>query len=527
VRKPEATTQARVRSSQRLNKGNDMQLTPELIFGFSEAYLRGGYDNPKPTPDFHIDLWKLMCRPEQHIAAAAPRGHAKSTAVTHAFGLAALLFGWKSHLLIVSGTEGQASAFLKNMAMEMTYNTELMKDFGIQYPFEKDSATEIIVRVGKEGRKIRVIAKGSNQAIRGTLWEHKRPDIVICDDLETDDIVMNKDRRNKFKEWFLSVLYPAVSDTGIYRVVGTILHMDSLLEGMMPKKVEGYPVISEPLVDYTHDPDPEWFSVRFRAHDKEFDNILWPDQFSKEKLQGIKRRFTGQGVPDKYAQEYLNYPIDDSTAYIKKDDLLPMLPDDFDKNMKYYVGVDFALSKTTSADYTVFVIVGVDDQGTFYVVDVRRARWDTYEIVDEFFSVQSRYSPGVFYVEKGTIWLAVEAMLQNEMYKPQNLRGGQVNYDPVGVSQDKLIRARPLQHRTRAGAIRFNKEAGWYEDFELELLRFPRAAHDDQVDALAHLCQQIVKLQFAATPEEEADAEYNKQVSSSLTFSGRTSIGGY
>ena len=106
-----------------------MKLTPELILGFSEAYLRDKYDDPKPTPQFHIDQWTLMCREDQHVAAAAPRGHAKSTAVTHAFGLAALLFGWKSHLLIVSGTGGQASAFLKNMASELTNNDELIKDF--------------------------------------------------------------------------------------------------------------------------------------------------------------------------------------------------------------------------------------------------------------------------------------------------------------------------------------------------------------------------------------------------------------
>ena len=506
-----------------------MKLSAELIFGFSEAYLRGNYDDPKPTPDFHIDLWKLMCRPEQHVAASAPRGHAKSTAVTHAFGLSALLFGWKSHLLIVSGTEGQASSFLKNMASELMNNDALIKDFNIQLPFEKDSATEIIVRLGKDGRKIRVIAKGSNQAMRGMLWENKRPDLVIGDDLETDDIVMNKERRMKFKEWFFSVLYPAISSSGVYRIVGTILHMDALLEGMMPKKNEDglYPPISLPLVDYSEDPDPDWYSVRFRAHDKEFNNILWPDQFSKKKLTDIKRRFTSQGIPDKYAQEYLNYPIDEGTAYIRKDDLLPMDEEDKERSMKYYVGVDFALSKQTHADYTVFVIVGVDDQGTFHLVDVRRQRWDTYGIVAEFFSIQNRYQPEVFIVEKGTIWLAIEAMLQREMYKPENTQKGMINYDPVGVSQDKLVRARPLQHRTRAGAIKFNKEADWYEEFELELLRFPRAAHDDQVDALAHLCQQILKLNFAPTPEEEMDAEYNRQIRSSMSFAGRSSIGGY
>jgi len=43
---------------------------------------------------------------------------------------------------------------------------------------------------------------------------------------------MNKDRRDKFKRWFYGALLPSRSKEGVIRYVGTILHMDSMLENL-------------------------------------------------------------------------------------------------------------------------------------------------------------------------------------------------------------------------------------------------------------------------------------------------------
>ena len=48
--------------------------------------------------------------------------------------------------------------------------------------FEKDSSTDIIVHFN-DGQKFRIIAKGSEQKLRGMLWDGARPDLIICDDI--------------------------------------------------------------------------------------------------------------------------------------------------------------------------------------------------------------------------------------------------------------------------------------------------------------------------------------------------------
>ena len=130
-----------------------MPLTPETIYGFSQGVLAARYDNAQPTPSFHMDLWRLCCSEHPQIAIAAPRGHAKSTSVTHAYLICNLLFREKKYAVIVSNTEGQARNFLKNITTELTENEEIKRLFKPR--MIKDTDTEIIVALGNDGHKFR------------------------------------------------------------------------------------------------------------------------------------------------------------------------------------------------------------------------------------------------------------------------------------------------------------------------------------------------------------------------------------
>lgn len=502
-----------------------MKLTPEVLLGFSKAYLNSNFDNPLPTPQFHIDLWSMFCREDKRVAAAAPRGCAKSTAVTHTCSLASALFRDKDHIMIVSDTEGQAKGFLKDIAMELTENEELVKDFHIN-GLMKDTESELICSIGEDKHLFRIIAKGSNQKVRGIKWRGKRPDLIIGDDLENDEIVMNAERRLKFKQWFFGALMPCLSDKGVIRIVGTILHMDSLLETLMPASTTKYPVINLPLVDYTKNPKAIWKSMRFRAHDPDYTNLLWPDKLSEEELKIIKSDYEAQGFPDGYAQEYLNYPIDEGSAYFKRHDIKPMKDDDWNKPMKYYVGGDFAISTKTHADFTAFAVVGVDSEGDLFIVDVLRGRWDTFQIVEKIFEIYDNYKPDLFLFEKGQVWSALEPVFLKEAYKPGQVR--YVNYDTVATSQDKKTRNRALQHSFRSEKIKVDSEASWYNDLLLELVRFPKGAHDDMVDALGHITAKILKLQEAPTMEQINRKHIDDDLKRSRRmFMGRCKATGY
>ena len=243
-----------------------MILTPQVVEGFVGSILASKFDDAVKTPDFHKEGWRLFCSNNKMVALAAPRGHAKTTGMTVSYGLATLLFRERKFMLLVSDTESQAAMFLGYFKEQLQENQALIELFGLkrnekgQVQFVKETETDIIVEM-EDGHKFRVIAKGAEQKLRGLIWSGTRPDIILCDDMENDELVMNKDRREKMRKWFYSALLPCISSRGIIRVVGTILHMDSLLERLMPKPYDRWSH-QEPLKLWSEARRNGWTSIK-------------------------------------------------------------------------------------------------------------------------------------------------------------------------------------------------------------------------------------------------------------------------
>lgn len=483
-------------------------LTPQLIYGFSESMLRGSYDSPKPTPDFHIKLWELFCLPKKYVAIAAPRGHAKSTAITHACTLACVLFRIKQHVVIVSDTESQASAFLGDIKKALMENEELVSLFGVK-KFLKDSETEAIVEMD-DGYQFRIIARGSEQKLRGMIWRHKRPDLIICDDLENDEIVMNDDRRTKFRDWFYKALMPIGSESCWVRVVGTILHMDSLLARLTPQAEDAYAKV-EPLRILDTRKDSSWYSVTYRAHPSidDFSEILWPELWPISRLKMERQNYIEDGNPEGYTQEYLNQPIDDSKAYFRKEDFLP-IPPNAKEPENYYISVDMAISEKKTRAFTVMIVAGMTSTGTIRVREVRRFRGGAYEIVEEILALVQRYNPQLVGIEDENISKAIGPVLDRESYT----KGIYVPLKKLPPVKDKMQRARSVQYLMRAGRVQFDVDAEWFHDFRQELVYFPRSTHKDQVDAFAWMGIMLKDMHLAHTEEEieqmEEEREYDE-----------------
>ena len=146
-----------------------MKLTPDLIEGFAGSCLAKRYDGATPTPECHKEWWNLCCSENQLVAIAAPRAHGKSTAISHAYLLAALLFRDRKFALIVSDTENQAINFLSDIKDELINNDDLINLFGVK-GFIKDSQTDIIVEF-EDGEQFRILCRGAEQRVRGLKWD--------------------------------------------------------------------------------------------------------------------------------------------------------------------------------------------------------------------------------------------------------------------------------------------------------------------------------------------------------------------
>lgn len=443
-------------------------LTAELIEAFAGTFLSARYDEPSPTPDYHRQVWALYASKVRQAGCVAPRGHAKSTGLTFDYVLAEVCFRTADYVIVIGSTEEMAAEQLSNISEELQSNQDLRQQFGI-VAFETIQKAEIIV-VCDDGHRFRILARGGEQKIRGKLWNGKRPNLIVADDMEDDEQVESRGRRLKFKRWFFRAAKQALSGSGRIRVHGTILHDDGLLSHLRKNRA--------------------WKFLFFKAHKSydDFSELLWPQRWSEAELRKVRFEFEETGDAGGYSQEYLNTPRDNNEAYIRKEHLIPMGEDDHTSPKIYGIGVDLAISTSSGANKTAFVVGGIDLANTLHVVDRRTRRMDALEIVDEFFALYERWHPNSIWVENGQIWLAIGPMLQREM----EIRKTLLPIELCRPIKNKGVRGKAFQKRTRCGKLRVDQEADWYpawEDVVLKFVEDVEAAEDDDFDATSWLCQ--------------------------------------
>ena len=231
------------------------------------------------------------------------------------------------------------------------------------------------------------------------------------------------------------------------------------------------------------------------------------------------------GTTDIYSQEYLNEPIDESVSFFKKSDFLPITQDDRQTKLNYYITADLAISESEKADFSVFVIAGVDEDKRIHLKNIIRERMDGKEIVDTFLALQKLYDPIAMGVEDMQISKAIGPFLREEMIKNNTY----ISLLPLKHGgKDKPTRARSIQARLRAHGLKFDKEGDWYPIFENECLSFPRGKHDDQVDAFAYLGLMLDQLIEAPTKQEMEDELYaDEYENSGHADQGRNAYTGY
>lgn len=504
-------------------------LTADVIKGFSASLLQKNFDGAVTSPDVHYDFWRLFCDPHPQVAIAAPRRHAKTTAITHTCTLAAVLFRERSYVLVVSDTVTQAIQFIGDIKNELLNNEPLRQLFKIK-AFPKDSEDDFIVQF-EDGHQFRIAAKGAEQKLRGLKWDNRRPDLIICDDLENDEIVLNKERREKFKRWFYASLLPCRSYRGIVRYVGTILHNDALLENLMPKRGSKWYQEDE-LKAWTTEKRAPWLSVKYKAHNADFSALLWPSLYDKAYFINLRNDYISQGIPDVYSQEYLNYPLDESLSFFRRGDFVDLTDQDREllkkpnglKRFNVYIGSDLAVSTDEVADWSVFVVGAMGEDGMLRVINVIRERMDSQEIVETILSLHRRYDPVCISMEKGQIEKSIGPFLQERMLDeqcfPQILK--------IAPSSDKKTRAQSIKGRMRMGGVRFDKQADWFYDLEDEAVLFGRGKHDDQVDALAYLGLILNQMVEGRTEKEVSDDDYADELAESgIGDAGQSEWTGY
>lgn len=280
------------------------------------------------TPGFHSEIYDLLPK-ERRIVLAAPRGFAKSTIVAVIYVLWLVLFKKAKDICIISASETLAVDLMRKVKHEL--EKPLVMGLWGNLKSDKWSESHIITNTG-----INIRAKGAQGQIRGF-----RPDVIICDDLETDESVESEEQRKKLKDWLFKACLNSLTPDGQFCVIGTVIHPLAVLEDLLTM--------------------PNGFTKkRYQAYIDGIEkqgNELWGERFNHEWLQKRKAEIGSF----RFFAEFLNKPVSDETAPIKEGQIRYWT--ELPKQYSCVVAVDPAYSEEETADFKVASVVGID-QGT-------------------------------------------------------------------------------------------------------------------------------------------------------------------
>jgi phage terminase large subunit-like protein len=159
-----------------------------------------------------------------------------------------------------------------------------------------------------------------------------------------------------------------------------------------------------------------------------------------------------------------------------------------------FAGVDPATdSMRRDSDFSVIMVVAVDENNNIYVLDYVRERGlpvlgipgeDRDGIVDKMFNLAKIYYPSLYVVEDTTMSRPLFQALMAESRR-RNDFSVKWREEKPGTRQSKLDRIQGvLAQRMTIGSIKIKKS---HYDLQHEIVTFgPRMAHDDTIDALAY-----------------------------------------
>ncbi len=158
------------------------------------------------SPDFHISLAKKV-KKERKIKGIIRwgRGLAKSVVADLFIPLWLWVNDDISYLVLVGNNFDKAKILLSDLQAEFEANELLKHDFGSQQMHGNWEKGYFITKNGFIAK-----ALGMGQSPRGLRYKSRRPDFIICDDLEDKDTVRNPRIQDETVDWIEKDLIPTM-----------------------------------------------------------------------------------------------------------------------------------------------------------------------------------------------------------------------------------------------------------------------------------------------------------------------------
>jgi phage terminase large subunit-like protein len=209
-----------------------------------------------------------------------------------------------------------------------------------------------------------------------------RADLIICDDICTFENTIAKPKaREIVKEKFYNDIMNLLEPEGRLIYISTLWHKDDLSHDLMRNR------------------EDNGFALLFQAIPDDL-TPLWKEKWTREAL--LKRRATN---PRAFDRGFRNIALTDDEALFPRDVISRCIyigkpQEHVDQKFQRFVGVDLAIGKGRSNDYTVIFVIAVNPEtGVKIPLEIIRRRMTSPETADVLIDICKRHQPHLVYVE--------------------------------------------------------------------------------------------------------------------------------
>ncbi|MBP5315378.1 MAG: hypothetical protein J6Y87_05880, partial [Muribaculaceae bacterium] len=321
-----------------------------------------------PSAKFHIEAANyIKGNPVTRAVFMWARGHAKSThmGVFIPMWLMAQEKPDIHMVVMVSKSEQSAINLIADIQAELQYNERYTHDFGKQYnPGQWEAGRFTTLET-----KVSFVALGRGQSPRGLKKTGCRPDYIIIDDLDDDELCLNEERVKKATNWVEDALFPTQgAEGGRFVMVGNLIAKNSVLSAIAAK--EG-----------TH-------LTQVNVRNKQ-GKPSWQELWTEDRIRE-REQFMGFRA---FQKEYMNNPINEGTVFsemvcgkvptLRKFRFLCCYGDPSPSN-----------NRNKANSMKAAFLIGMAE-GKFYVIDGRVDRATNAEFVDWFYEINQAVPEGV------------------------------------------------------------------------------------------------------------------------------------
>lgn len=319
----------------------------------------------------------------------------------------------------------------------------------------------------------------------------RRADLVLLDDpVRSREDADSETNRNKQWEWMLADLNTRLKPGGKIVIIMTRWHEDDIAGRLLDKEKEKWTILN----------------IRMECEDlddplgRKIGEYLWPEWFTDAMIEAAK------ADERTWCSLYQQRPRPMAGAEFKRDWIQWYEQVPRRKNMNVLMVVDPAAGKNKTSDYTAIWVIGLGQDGNYYVVDIVRDRLNLTERASAVFRLHKKWKPYEVRYERYGMMGDIEHIKDKQ--EREGYRFRIVEVGGALKKEDRIRRLVPLFQQGRLWMpleFFYTEGTGRHLDLipvfvEEELLAFPVAKHDDMLDSLSRLAQPDLELRW---PKEE------------------------